>query len=120
MTQQKMTENNKSSDLIKDLAIAIKEVGSERDKPRPEQWHERKLITFPNGGKHYLTSDEIKAKKIVDDLVAKKTLSSVASEAAMNKFFSLSQIRSLPSKEIRFFAKMYYKQNILDWSVIKK
>lgn len=109
-----MTENNKSNDL-KELAVAISSL-KDGTRTRPKVWKSRELVVFPGGDSHYLTKEEIKAKKIVDDLVAKNQFSTVPSEAALNKFYGHARIRSLPS-ELKFFAKQYYKQYYIDWRV---
>jgi len=86
--------------------------GAKKKKPN---WRGRELTLFPNGEYRYLTPSEINAKKIVDDLVKKKTLSTVPSDTALNTFFESGKIRAL-SKKDRFFAKLYYKQDVLQWS----
>ena len=130
MTQQKMTETNKSNDdkiamlvniltnrpdSIDTLLDAVLNPGS---KKKPQSWRGRELILFPNKEFKYLTPEQHKAKEIVDDLVnntnKKVKLSKAPSEATMNKFYSNSKIRGM-TKDMQFWAKHYYKQYILEW-----
>lgn len=125
-----MTVNNKSNDRLDALVqllnakpelvdVLLDNLLSGGKKKKKLNWRGKKLTLFPNDEKRYLTPKELEAKEIVDTLVKAKKLSKTPSVAALNAFFQNGKIRNL-SKEIRFFAKHYYKQYILDWSVMKK
>ncbi len=130
MTIQKMTEINKSNDRLDALVqllnakpelvdVLLDNLLAGGKKKKKLNWRGKKLTLFPNDEKRYLTPKELEAKQLVDTLVKAKKLSKTPSVAAMNSFFQNGKIRNL-SKDIRFFAKHYYKQYILDWSVFKK
>lgn len=130
MTQQKMTETNKSNEKIEMLMqllaskpelidVLLDNILAEGKKKKKPIWRGRKLILFPNETEQYLTLSQQKVKQLVDELVSTKKLSKKASENAMNRFYGNTKIRGL-SKEDRLWAKHYYKQYILDWSVIRK
>lgn len=125
MTQQKMTETNRSNDKLDMLVslltnqpdlidVLLDSIIAKGKKKKPQFWRGKELILFPNDQYRYLTPGEHGAKKIVDTLVKTKKLSNVPSVATMNKFYSNVKIRGL-SKELQFWAKHYYKQNHLDW-----
>ena len=125
MTQQKMTEINKSNDKLDMLVslltnqpdlidVLLDSVLAKGKKKKPQSWRGRELTLFPNDKYQYLTPGELEAKKIVDALVRSKKLSKTPSVATMNKFYANGKIRAL-SKEMRFWAKLYFKQNHLDW-----
>ena len=125
MTQQKMTVNNKSNDKLDMLVtlltnqpdlvdVLLDSVLAKGKKKKSQFWRGRELVLFPNDQYQYLTPGEFEAKKIVDVLVKSKKLSTVPSVATMNKFYSNQKIRGL-SKELQFWAKHYFKQNIINW-----
>jgi len=125
MTQQKMTETNKSNDKLDTLValltsqpelieVMLDSIIAKGKKKKPQFWRGRELTLFPNDQYQYLTPGELEAKNIVDALVKSKKLSKVPSVATMNKFYSNQKIRAL-KKELQFFAKHYFKQNHLNW-----
>jgi hypothetical protein len=122
-----INKNNEKLDLLiqiltnqpESIDILLNTVLAQGKKKKPKIWRGRELTLFPNGEEYYLTPSEQKTKKIIDELVKTKKLSNIPSEATMNKFYSNSKIRTLSKKE-QFWGKHYFKQNILDWSVIKK
>lgn len=129
-TIQKMTENNKSNDRLDALVqlltakpelvdVLLDNLLAGGKKKRKLNWRGRTLTLFPNDEKRYLTPKELETKELIDSLVKTKKFSTTPSVAAMNKFYQNGKIRSL-TKEIQHFAKHYYKQYILDWSVFKK
>ena len=129
MTIQKMTETNKSNDKM-DMLISILKARPDAvdvmldsllnkgNKKKKQSWRGRELILFPNNEYKYVTPEQHEAKEIVDGLVnstnKKEKLSTVPSEAGMNKFYASNKIRGL-SKDMQFWAKHYYKQFVLEW-----
>lgn len=100
-----ITKQSNETGLVDKIAQVL---DRQAEKPKKKLWRGRELTVFPNGGKHYVTPNQKKAKELVDNLIADKKLSTVASEAALNKFLGNAKIQEL-DRSLKFWAKQYYK-----------
>ena len=104
-----ISQKPKSEDALERIAAYL---DKQEKKPKPTKWHNKELIEFPDGKRHYVTEGQKMAKETVDKLIKAKRLSINASEATLNKFLGNAKIRDLP-RSLSFWAKQYYKNHYL-------
>jgi len=78
------------------------------------------LCMLPNGKIRYLSDEEYRIAKEVDKSVIEGHLSTVVSPASVNDLFKKQFYIAEEDPDLKFFAKMYYKQYWLDFEKFNK